>query len=381
MIMTKMFLVVLLLLTFIAVCYGGAAANPELDRQIDSLRFIVRETAEKPENRHYLADAWRKLGILLQSKDIRHHQGGGQLQPEALEAFDKALELDAGKTAALNIQVYYLRGILLKMMSRGEDALQSLSRVLEYKLSKSDKASVYFHKGEAYLLLGQIPQASRYYRHSIKLLPCKTDRYYSYVQSCREIKTMKKDKWADLLTEIRSILKSCLAGEEVDPMDFKEYDAHLKELAKEQKKQAARNKLDGIRIATDEELDDEESEDSEDELDDDDSQDEEVDYYGRPSYLQMGESDDGTSNIENSSVYWALYIAAEKAERYSLAWWYLEKANTIEKNSREIKFNPEDARAQQQQVTTVFQKGFWDSLPDMSGESSRVPIFIVGMMR
>lgn len=255
------------------------------------------------------------------------------------------------------------------MMGFGTESLEALNKTQSYKLTNNDLSSVYFHKGESYLMLGEIDNAASHYRKSIKLTPCKTDRYYSYVQACRELKTMRKEMWIDLMNEIRSVMKNCLSavenGEELN-IDFSVYDAYHKH-------DVSTTKVTAKTATTDE---------SDVYGDDDDDDDEVEEDYTLQSYLQLGDAEETTvSSIENSAVYWALYIVAEKAERYSLAWWYLEKANSIEKGRRELKYHREDTLAQLNQITTVFQKGFWDTLPDMSGDSSTVPIFIIGMMR
>jgi tetratricopeptide (TPR) repeat protein len=336
--------------------------NDVLDKQISAIRKLLSDNKGKEGYKLINADLWRKLGIILQSKDIRHHQGGGRLQPEALEAFNNALRLDEGRTQSLNIQVNYLKGILLKMMGSGDESLQSLDLALEHKLTTSDWSSVSYHKGEAFLMLGQIPAAAQWYRKSIKLAPCKTDRYYSFVQACRELKTMTREKWIALMNEIRHVMQACLSDEELN-VSFEEFDS------------LDRSIVDG--------------EDSSQEITngtssgDDDEEELEEEDYSLQSYLQFNDDgdDSNTFNVENSAVYWALYITAEKAERFSLAWWYLDKANALEKSRREIKYQREDTLGQRNQITGVFQKGFWDSLPDMSGDSSRTPIFIIGMMR
>ena len=95
-----------------------------IDKHIETLKKLLRPNATESLLEEHVADSlfnadiWRKLGALYQTKDVRQHIGGGQLQNLALAAFDNALALDHGRSPSLNVHVLYLRGILLKMMVR-----------------------------------------------------------------------------------------------------------------------------------------------------------------------------------------------------------------------------------------------------------------------
>ncbi len=245
------------------------------------------------------------------------------------------------------------------MMGFGEESLACFDKILPFKLSVTDQSSVHFHKAETHLMLGQIQSAADSYRKSIKLTPCKTDRYYSLVAACRELKGMKKDKWHALMNEIREVMQNCLSGEELN-IDFDVYD--------KLDSPGAKGKSQLRSLATADSFTDSYEDDDEEEED-----------YTLQSYLEFGS--EGGDNVENSAVYWALYIVAEKTERYSLAWWYLERANQIEKAARANKYHQEETLTQRAQITEIFTSEFWQALPDLSGDSSTVPIFIIGMMR
>lgn len=100
----------------------------------------------------------------------------------------------------------------------------------------------------------------------------------------------------------------------------------------------------------------------------------------RPSYLEVNGI--GSSHI-SSATYWALFIAAEGAGQQSLAWESLERAHQMELAARVRKFSRSQAEEQYQQIEMIFHKGFWTDLitPKVRSKSSKLPVFIVGMMR
>lgn len=78
-------------------------------------------------------------------------------------------------------------------------------------------------------------------------------------------------------------------------------------------------------------------------------------------------------------IYWAMFQALEVLERYHEAWEYLEIAHSATLASRPSVSSVEAMNEQLRQVVSVFQKGMF---PEPSlGYTSRVPIFIIGMMR
>lgn len=87
-----------------------------------------------------------------------------------------------------------------------------------------------------------------------------------------------------------------------------------------------------------------------------------------------------THNIdaESSSVYWALYLSAEKAGYYEKAWSFLENAHDLDKTKKVIDFDPKEANIQRDSIISVFNRGFW---PQNIGYPDATPVFIVGMMR
>jgi len=370
----------------------GGRPDPKLDNALDLSianikRLIESRTAiiagkgvrDEPvvDDELWVAVAYKNIGLMLQSKGIRQHLGGDRLQREALENYNTALFYDSGRTTSLNVQIFYLKGMLLKMMGLGDESLAALDNLAPYELSDHDKAAAFFQRADTLQMMGRSAEASDFFKQSLALRPCKTERYYQYVNACKDIGTLEKQDWSDILDEIQLKLKECessktlssledssiavevgLEGEDSITKNTEDEEAspelphsvatlHTKTKTSKRSRRAAQasaSPLESHLI-----------------FDDDDS---EAGFSG-----------------PNSAVYWALYIAAEKAGRSALAWWYLEYANNLEKSLRAAKFDPQEATTQAKQISGAFTVELLDSLSYMKGKGSKVPIFIVGFMR
>jgi tetratricopeptide (TPR) repeat protein len=364
-----------LLLCLAVACFAGRP-DPEMDGAIDA---SVANLKKVISNRQALANslgvttaaddlwtasAYKNIGLMLQSKGIRQHLGGDRLQREALENYDLALSIDKGRTTSLNVQILYLRGMLLKMMGLGQESLDSLAKLEnDYSLSDHDKSALFFQRADTLQMLGRSKEASQNFRKSLQLRPCRTERYYQYVNACKDVPTFSKQDWQDVLDEIQRKLKECEAK-----MSTPEGEDRFKSIGM---------------------VGEVNSDDSDEEDEDEIAGLNLVARTGTAAENSLKESflifddhekEDGISGV-NSAVYWALYIAAESAGRSALAWWYLEHANSLEKSLRAVKFDQNDATMQATQVLSAFTPELLDSLAFMKGKSSRVPIFIVGFMR
>lgn len=366
-------LVAFLVVAYLSSCRCGRA-DPQMDGAIDATvarlkshidaRLASRGSDYSAEDEMWVAAAYKSIGLMLQSKGIRQHLGGDRLQREALENYNLALSLDKGRTISLNVQIYYLKGMLLKMMGLGSESIESLDQLDDFVLSDHDKASVDFQRADTLQMMGRTVEANTFFKSSLQLRPCRTERFYQYVNSCKDLGTFSKQDWLEILDYIQAKLKECeakrngpnkteqptITGIDTDAED--EDDAEESDVAGNlvpTEKSAALSTSAGKEIE---------------------------------SYLLFDDNDspEGISGT-NSAVYWALYIAAEKAGRYALAWWYLEYANNLEKSIRAVKFDRSEVSTQTIQILSAFTTDLLDSLAYMKGKASKVPIFIVGFMR
>lgn len=93
------------------------------------------------------------------------------------------------------------------------------------------------------------------------------------------------------------------------------------------------------------------------------------------------ETDKMAQPLQGSGIYWALYEAALKCNEPRKAFEYLDQAHAIDMKYKYANYNPDANRRQVQQIRMVFQAGFWPPTALRIGSSSKVPIFVIGMMR
>ena len=341
-----------------------------LKRAIENRQTILKwkdsDDSSISDDEVWIASAYKNIGLMLQSKGIRQHLGGDRLQREALENYNHALAFDKNRTKSVNVQIYYLKGMLLKMMGLGEDSLAALDNLSSYDLSEHDEASSFFQRADTLQMMGRSVEASEFFKKSLTLRPCKTERYYQYVNACKDTGTLDKHDWSDILDEIQLKLKDCEGRKEAtdkDPTDKILLEVEVNKDGPEETQSTESVEPDsGTKVTK---------------------------HTRQKRTKPVIESHlifDDNENVEgvsgpNSAVYWALYLAAEKAGRNALAWWYLEHANNLEKSLRSVKFDPKDATTQAKQIVGAFTPELLDSLSYMKGKGSKVPIFIVGFMR
>jgi tetratricopeptide (TPR) repeat protein len=367
-----------LLLVLFVVCVSRCLcgrADPKLDGAIDAsvanLRALISNKQKLSSSMGvttaaddlWVASAYKNIGLMLQSKGIRQHLGGDRLQREALENYNLALSIDKGRTVSLNVQILYLKGMLLKMMGLGQESLDALEKLEhEYPLSDHDRSALYFQRADTLQMLGRSKEASQNFRKSLLLRPCRTERCYQYVNACKDVPTYSKQDWLDILDEIQRKLKACETSSGANRLGTADEMERQRIISAESDVEDGsidEGALSGLTVVATS------------------GSDNTVESH---LIFDDHEKEDGVSGT-NSAVYWALYIAAEKAGRNALAWWYLEHANNLEKSLRAVKFDRKDAVTQANQVLSAFTPDLLNSLSFMKGKASKVPIFIVGFMR
>ena len=196
-----------------------AQTNDLLDHQIKTITNFLKQNPDTNENSRVNSDMWRKLGLLLQTKDVRNHVGGGALQPEALAAFDKALQLNDDRDIALSIQVNNHKGMLLKMMGRGEEAIASHDAAFELASQSKDKCEALSNKAGALSMLGRVSKAADLYVKALSICPSKLSYYLPLVQCHLELSSLNRSGWVKLLHEIENSIKKYSSHGEKEVMD------------------------------------------------------------------------------------------------------------------------------------------------------------------
>jgi len=185
-----------------------SVVNSKIDEIRSHLKYL--STVERTEQVLLQeCDDYTNLGFLLQLKDVRWHLGR-DLKPEALECFNRALgilnSLDEPKVSVL-ITINHRKGMLLKMMGRGEEAVATHEMVIELASATFDKAASIYHKAEALGMLGKVENAIDCYRDAIALRPDLIAYYLPLVRSLREQNKMSTKQWKKLITEMNKALK------------------------------------------------------------------------------------------------------------------------------------------------------------------------------
>jgi hypothetical protein len=88
--------------------------------------------------------------------------------------------------------------------------------------------------------------------------------------------------------------------------------------------------------------------------------------------------EDGVISL-GADVYWALHDAYDSIKEHEEAWKYLEIAHKVALATREKASDVPTMLEQLKQVKSVFTRSFFSS--NLKGSDSKVPVFIVGMMR
>ena len=190
-------------------CLGGGAAPEvllEINNNIETLKSQLKNMGNDDGRKYEKAQLWANLGMALQVKDVRIHEGGGALQPEALHAFDEALSLADKADKRLLITVNQFKGILLKMMGRGEESVAAHDIVIEIAESDYDKASAIFNKAEALSMLGRLKESIEFYRETLRINPDALQTYLPMIKVLRELNEFSKEEWHALVKEMKDAL-------------------------------------------------------------------------------------------------------------------------------------------------------------------------------
>lgn len=304
--------------------------------QIEIIKGKLARHMDTTSDELWVASAHKNLGLLLQTQGMQY-KGLGE-EPfllDALANYDLALTLDKNRTVSMSVQVLFLKATVLKVLGRGEASLEAFGRLVALQLSNHELSVVLFHRASTLSMLGCDREAADSIRESLILLPCKTDRYYHFVRAVQSAGLRTKVQWLVILEEIQLKLKVC--------RDIQGVEVSVNAQAHSSAKYPPHSNV--------------------------------VHRIYDESATEQGH------NPPNSEVYYALYVAAEGAERTTLAWWYLEKANTLQRNLNSAKINAALTTQQSKHIIHSITPDFLNSMAYMAGAGSQVPIFIVGFLR
>lgn len=326
------FLSILLFLLSISV-----SLRANLSQEREQLNNKIKETKKyldglpqidpivDPKNALIIGDAWRFYASLLQTKDMQFPSGGGKYQMQTLNAFNNALHYANDNDPAFTIDVSMRKSVLLKMMGRIIDALEAINTGLEVchrfpnNCTSNDEGKMLNYKAMSLVTNGSVAIALETFKASINLAPNIFSNYLGMVECYKELKSLNKAEWKRVLEALEIVMQAYKTGASIVNA--------------------------------------------------------ETDVYGKETVISYVK--DKSDNDADTSIFWALYHAADKAELYNLAWKYLGIAHEYELSIRP-KYDPKMSREQLKHIKNIFIPTFWIK---GIGSKSTLPIFIIGMMR
>jgi tetratricopeptide (TPR) repeat protein len=318
-----------------------------------------------------------QLAMTLQQQWFNKQRDGNGLA-EALDAYNEAFQLmKQGGEIRKTVEVAFHRGVLLKVMGRGNESIASYREALKYELSNIDIAAIHYNRADSELMMGQVDLAVNSYQMAIKLVPCKTERYYGYVMALKEQGQYSTQDWQKLVEELLRVEADCGQLVEFKHQQDRESDEREELLKQSKTKQnkKSKNKKTKSTVPTVEVSSTNST--ALDAL--------WVENY-LPSYLFSDlyfglDYSSGVFPVKKSDLLYAIYIAADKAKDYAVAWRYLVQANNAEKQHRGVQFDKQQAIFMKNTTVQIFNEALVDTFPNIATKASRVPIFVIGMMR
>lgn len=310
----------LLQIFILCICVFGKTrdtTSTDIDNQIADIKKSLKYFQLDSSKSKDYALLWYQLGVLLQTKDV-HYNSGGLKKEENLIAFDNAIKHIADGDIKVKADALYRKGLLLKMMGRSMDSLACYDELLSKVVHKFDISSIYVSKADVFMMIGDIDSAISLYERAIEYAPWKLSNYYPLISAYQEKNVKSTREWYDFLSVMKEVKDNAINGTLFNPK-----------------------------------------------------------IMNYESSLPLFDSNSLSSEIK-SDFYWSLYICANKAQEHQLAWQFLQTAHELELNSRVSILNNDELINLNKNIKSIFNA---NSFIEGLGHSSKVPVFIVGMMR
>lgn len=187
-----------------------------LDEKINEMKYYLSKHPDDiKENIEQNAEVYKQLGLIIHMKDVKFHVGGGILQNDALEAFNKALDLGRNNLP-LVVYVNQHKGLLLKMMGKGIEAIVCHEIAFNLSSTNRDKAMAIHHKGNALVMIGKVREAIDIFKEALRLSPSQFCNYLQLVECYKELGEFTKLEWKNFFYEIEENVRSFDNGLYID---------------------------------------------------------------------------------------------------------------------------------------------------------------------
>jgi tetratricopeptide (TPR) repeat protein len=213
-VLSPLLLLILLLALLSPTSAGGGEINdPNSSEKIaieNEIQNLKRSLERNQNSNRNLGSQYAHLGFLYQSSDVRWHNGG-KYKPLALENFNKALTYDLSDKE--KILILQRKGMLLKMMSKGAEAVETHQQVLNLReVSDADASEAYLHIADAQSMMGKVSEALESLNSALSLDPNNLGVYYPMVQACKELRCKTPSGWAETVQEMETALQRANSG-------------------------------------------------------------------------------------------------------------------------------------------------------------------------
>lgn len=330
------FFYAILIFTYGPYLYNDAAKDDKylylMNNRIDALKGTLRiyDNHHTNSNRNGMEETWKELGILLLQKQT-YVPSGGYLNQEALDAFTNALSLHHANNGKANINV----DESVDVMKRKYDFLRD----------------VYNCRGIVLKMMGRGYESIREYEYAFNV---------SITSQQKAVSLYNKGISLQMIGDTISAVHAFKQSLSFDPT----YHANYFPLVECYKELKLLNEFEWYTLIDEMKQQAESSSDTT-------YHDTVVDAQG--SVLSHTHHDSKDSSI----LYWALFCAYDVAGLYDDAWKHLNLAHGLEIKIRG-KSDIAAAKQQLQHSIDIFTPSFFSN---KVGVSSRVPVFIIGMMR
>ena len=347
------------------------------------LRTLERSTKSKPDGPIRNKDlalqmkGWAFKGYLLSSvKDKRaptvHTSRNRTAIKEIVNSFQNSIDLFSTHFAGIKSHspvmyfVYIQQSRQLQALGMLKEALNRSQEAIKLSTTNNEEASALSQLGEIYLHMGEGTEALKAFERSLQRKAYDLSLYGKIVECHKLLEDLSKNKWRKLLIQMQEKVEYY---ENHDYYDEAENGNRYRIIGKNDEvifdDSKTMSEVDGSDVFTDSRFP----------------------IKSENNYIFSAKlSLNHTEFIHGrTAVHYAIFTAAERAALYEDAWHYLNifKNMTIEKNAQSGTPFDDDMKREHSQarfVLETFTPGFYPT--DRShGIPSRVPIFIVGMMR
>ena len=177
-----------------------------------SIEALQTRLADESINHADAASLWLQLGTLLTFKDMRYHEDGFVTRERALDAFNQALRTAAPEDRHVELVAHHKRGMLLKMMGRGEEAVRAHDQSFALATSDADRSVALQFKAAALSMMGTPSAAAVLFREALSLAPSQLGIYHP-LAGCLAEMGQSPEEWRALLEEVRERGRAYDAGE------------------------------------------------------------------------------------------------------------------------------------------------------------------------